>query len=80
MKLISFIIPCYGSENTITPVINEIDEVVSKNKNYNYEIIAVNDKYPDNVLTVLKTIAEENKKVKVISLAKNMNRPGALMF
>jgi len=79
MKLISFIIPCYGSENTITPVINEIDEVVSKNKNYNYEIIAVNDKSPDNVLTVLKTIAEENKKVKVISLAKNMNRPGALM-
>ena len=36
MKLISFIIPCYGSENTITPVINEIDEVVSKNKNYNF--------------------------------------------
>lgn len=79
MKLISFVIPCYGSENTIKPVIEEIDETLKHNKNYDYEVIAVNDKSPDNVLEVLKGIAKENKKVKVISLAKNMNRPGALM-
>lgn len=79
MKLISFVIPCYGSENTIKPVIEEIDETLKHNKNYDYEVIAVNDKSPDNVLEVLKDIAKENKKVKVISLAKNMNRPGALM-
>lgn len=79
MKLISFVIPCYGSENTIKPVIEEIDETLKHNKNYDYEVIAVNDKSPDNILEVLKGIAKENKKVKVISLAKNMNRPGALM-
>lgn len=79
MKLISFVIPCYGSENTIKPVIEEINEILKHNKNYDYEVIAVNDKSPDNVLEVLKGIAKENKKVKVISLAKNMNRPGALM-
>lgn len=78
-KKLSFIIPCYGSEKTVKTVINEIDEVVSENKKYDYEIIAVNDKSPDNVWEVLKTVAKKNSKVKLINLAKNMNRPGALM-
>lgn len=78
-KKISFIIPCYGSEKTVGIVIKEIEEIVSKNPKYDYEVVAVNDKSPDNVWEVLKGIAKENKKVKIINLAKNMNRPGALM-
>ena len=77
-KKLSFIIPCYGSERTVEPVINEIIKVVSAS-DYDYEVVAVNDKSPDNVLEVLKNIANENEKIKVLSLAKNMNRPGALM-
>lgn len=78
-KKISFIIPCYGSEKTVEIVINEIDEVVKKEGRYDYEVIAVNDHSPDNVWDVLKKIADKNKNVKLINLAKNMNRPGALM-
>ncbi len=78
-KKISFIIPCYGSEKTVGIVIDEIDETVKQNPAYDYEVIAVNDHSPDNVWEVLKGIAEKNKKVKLINLAKNMNRPGALM-
>lgn len=77
-KKLSFIIPCYGSERTVEPVINEIIKVVSAS-DYDYEVVAVNDKSPDNVLEVLKNIANKNEKIKVLSLAKNMNRPGALM-
>ena len=77
-KKLSFIIPCYGSERTVEPVINEIIKVVSAS-DYDYEVVAVNDKSPDNVLEVLKNIANDNEKIKVLSLAKNMNRPGALM-
>ena len=38
-KKISFLIPCYGSEKTVGIVIKEIDETVSKNDKYDYEII-----------------------------------------
>lgn len=79
MKLLSFVIPCYGSEKTIEYVINEIDTVVKKNSNYDYEIVAVNDQSPDKVWDVLKKIATKNKHLKLINLAKNMNRPGAVM-
>lgn len=80
MKKISFIIPCYGSEKTVEIVIEEIQKKIAERKEeYDYEIIAVNDKSPDGVWGVLKRISKNNQKVKIISLAKNMNRPGALM-
>lgn len=78
-KKISFIIPCYGSEKTVEIVINEIKEVVEKDGRYSYEVIAVNDHSPDNVWDVLKQVANKNENVRLINLAKNMNRPGALM-
>ena len=79
MKKISFVIPCYGSENTIEAVIDEIRVIISKRREFDYEIMAVNDCSPDNVFGKLKTLARNDLKVKVINLAKNMNRPGAVM-
>ncbi len=79
MKKISFVIPCYGSENTIEPVIKEIEEYVTKRSEYDYEIICINDTSPDNVLSVLKSIAATNKKLKVVDLARNFGKHSAVM-
>lgn len=79
-ELLSFVIPCYRSEHTIQMVIDEIVSVAEQKKDrYDYEIIAVNDCSPDLVLDVLKSIAAENKKVKVVSLAMNRGKHAALM-
>lgn len=77
--LLSFIIPCYGSENTIEYVISEIIDVVSLRKDFDFEIITVNDSSPDDVLNTLKRIAKGNHKFKVIDLAKNFGKHSALM-
>ena len=79
MSKLSFVIPCYGSEQTVANVINEIQEKVKEKEEYDYEIIAVNDSSPDNVLEVLKQIANNNKKVKVIDLAKNRGKHSAVL-
>ena len=79
MKRISFVIPCYGSEKTVGAVIDEIKETVAAMPSYDYEVVAVNDCSPDNVWTVLLNIARDDRKVKLINFAKNMNRPGAVM-
>lgn len=79
MEVISFVIPCYGSEKTIVKVIDEISRVVEQNREYGYEVIAVNDSSPDNVLKVLKESAKQDRRVKILNLSKNMNRPGAVM-
>lgn len=79
MQKISFAIPCYGSENTIKKVIDEIIETISKKSEYDYEIICVNDCSPDNVWEVLKKLAEENHRIKLINLAKNRGKQSAQM-
>lgn len=79
-ELLSFIIPCYRSQKTVSFVIDEIITTIKEREDkYDYEIIAVNDHSPDKVWEVLFEIAKENKKIKLIDLAKNMNKPSALM-
>ena len=79
MKLLSFVIPCYRSENTIEKVFDEIISVVSEKEEYDYEIIAVNDCSPDKVYNVLQKRAFDNQKIKVINFAKNMGKHSAVM-
>ena len=79
MTLLSFVIPCYRSEKTIKKVIDEIINTVTQKKDYDYEIITVNDYSPDNVYEVLEEIAKDNKKVKVVNFAKNMGKHSAVM-
>lgn len=76
---ISFVIPCYGSEKTITNVIIEIQAKMSERSDCDYEVIAVNDCSFDNVLTVLKNLAEKERRIKVIDLAQNGGKHAAIM-
>ncbi len=79
MTLLSFVIPCYRSEQTIAGVVEEIISTVQTRPGYDYEIIAVNDCSPDGVLHVLKSLAAENPRLKVISFARNMGKDAALL-
>lgn len=78
MKL-SFVIPCYGSENTIAKVIEEIEQTMGQRPEYQYEIITINDCSPDNVFNILKMLAYKKPSLKVIDLAQNMGKHSAIM-
>ncbi len=77
--LLSFVIPCYRSERTIEKVIAEIVDIVKQRPEYDYEIICINDFSPDGVYNILKRLAGENKRIKVINLAKNMGKHAAVL-
>ena len=78
-EIISVVIPCYRSEQTIAGVIERVEKTIKEDGRFDYEIICVNDYSPDNTLTVLRSVASENCKVKVISLSRNFGQHGALM-
>lgn len=78
-NLISFVIPCYRSEDTIEKVIKEIAETVGERPEYDYEAICVNDGSPDHVSEVLHRLAAGNPKVKVVDLARNRGKHTALL-
>ncbi|MDO4188916.1 MAG: glycosyltransferase family 2 protein [Lachnospiraceae bacterium] len=79
MRIISFVIPCYRSYNTISDVVAEIDRTMSAHENDDYEIILVNDCSPDNTIDVLKNLAENNSHVMAIDMAKNFGQHAALL-
>ena len=78
MKL-SFVIPCYRSENTIETVVNEIRDTVATRPGIDYEIVLVNDCSPDGVWNVIKRLATADSNIKGICLAKNFGQHSALM-
>ena len=78
-ELISFVIPCYHSEGSVGLVIDEIRQVVAQRPHFAYQIIAVNDCSPDNLLSVIRREAEKDPAVIAIDLAKNGGRHNALI-
>ena len=80
-KKISFVIPCYRSENTLGSVIKEIDETMQKLLNYTYEVVLVNDGSPDNTWDTICDIAKKDSfgRILGINFAKNFGQHSAIM-
>lgn len=77
-KKLSFVIPCYYSEKTISLVVEDILRAFPE-KDYNYEIILINDGSEDNTYAVLHSLAENNPRITAVNLAKNFGQDAALM-
>lgn len=78
MKL-SFVIPCYRSAATIGEVLGEIKSVMAQRPDLDWEIVAINDCSPDNVLDILASEARKAPRLKVIDCAINRGKHAALM-
>ncbi len=75
---ISVVIPCYGSQNTIESVVNEVKSTLSQ-RPVEYEIILVNDCSPDNVWERIELLSQADSHIKGICFAKNFGQHSALM-
>ena len=79
MQMISFVIPCYRSLQTLPGVIQEIKDTMKTLKKYEYEIVLVNDSSPDDTFSVITGLCRENDNITGINLAKNFGQHAALM-
>ncbi len=77
-KKVSFIIPCYRSEQTLPGVVAEINDTM-ENCAYDYEIILVNDCSPDGTLATIRSLCAGQKNIRGISFARNFGQHAALM-
>ncbi len=79
MIKVSFVIPCYCSEQTLPHVVAEIEEKMRTMKEYEYNIILVNDCSPDNTMGVIRGLCAGNPKIRGIGFAQNFGQHSALM-
>ena len=75
--MISVITPVFNEENTLEELYKRLD-VSFRKVNQEFEIIFIDNGSEDNSLNKIKTIAENNKNVKYISLTKNVGHQGGI--
>ncbi len=78
-KKISVTIPCYRAEDTIGKLVDGITEEMKKHRDYNYEIILVNDCSPDDTFKVISDLARKDEHIIAYDLSKNFGESSALM-
>ena len=69
-KLISVVVPMYYEEKVVGECYRRLSEVMN-NVKYNYELIFVNDGSKDRTLKMLKELAKEDNRIKIIDFARN---------
>ena len=79
-KLVSFVIPCYRSRDTIGGVVEEIGAAMEKLAQvYDYEVILVNDCSPDDTFSQIRKLCRQDERITGVNLAKNFGQHAALM-
>lgn len=77
LPVLSFVIPCYYSELTLRMVIEEIQETMGND--YDYEVILINDGSKDSTLQVIKKLCDSNNNIKGINFTRNFGQHSAIM-
>ena len=78
MKLVSIVVPFYNEEPMAPHFFSKLFEVLNGLKQYQFEIVAVNDGSKDNTLNILKDIQQEHKEIRIVNLSRNFGHEPAV--
>jgi len=78
MDKVSIIIPMYNEEEVVKICYNRVKNVLEAIKEYDYEIICVDDGSVDNTLKLLEDISKTDSKVKIVSFSRNFGHQPAV--
>ncbi|MGE3063360.1 MAG: glycosyltransferase [bacterium] len=73
---VSVIVPLFNEEGNVSKLYDELTASLSMQEQ-KYELIFVNDGSKDNTAQLIKNIAENDKRVKVLNLARNFGQSAA---
>lgn len=76
---LSFVIPCYRSERTVLPVLDEIEQEMARLGRDDFEVLCVVDGSPDEVFSVLARAADKRPYLRVVELGRNFGQTNARM-
>ena len=78
MKKVSIIVPMYNEEEAAPLFFEHIEKVINENKNYEFEIVAVNDGSKDNTLSILLEKQKTLPHLVVVDLSRNWGHESAV--
>ena len=78
MKKVSLVIPMYYEEKVVEECYKRVKKCLEELKNYEHEIIFINDGSKDKTLELLEKIADKDENIKVISFSRNFGHQAAV--
>lgn len=77
-QLLTALIPAYNEEACIYELYNRLTNVLKELKNYDYEILIINDGSKDNTLSILEELHAKDKHIEYVNLARNYGKETAM--
>lgn len=75
---ISLIVPCYNEEDVLPYFYQAFCDLAKNLKEYDLEVIFVNDGSKDKTLDIVKGFEKEDSRVKYISFSRNFGKEAAI--
>ncbi len=79
MKKISVIVPCYNEEESLPSFYKEMQNVMEKMKENDFEIMFINDGSKDKTIEILRDFANNDSRVRFISFSRNFGKEAAIL-
>ncbi len=79
MKKISVIVPAYNEEESLPFLYERLTAVVNKIKDYEFEILIINDGSKDKTLDIIKDLRSKDIRFGYINLSRNFGKEIAMM-
>ena len=77
-KLITVLVPVFNEEKNVIFFYEKIKKIIKVEKNYQFEILFLNNCSTDNTFRNIKKISKFDRKVKLISYSKNFGRNNSI--
>ena len=79
MKKISIIIPAYNEEESLPMLRDRIEKLMDSMKNYEFEILFVNDGSKDRTIEIIKKRREEDTRFNYVDFSRNFGKEIAMI-
>lgn len=70
-RVVSIVIPCYNEEEVILETYRRLSELAASESSYEFEFVFVDDGSKDRTLELLRGIATQDRRIKVIVFSRN---------
>ena len=79
MKKITILVPAYNEEESLPFLYERVSKIMNNLKNYDFELLFVNDGSKDNTLKIIKEFREKDNRVCYVNFARNFGKEIAMI-
>ena len=74
MKKITILVPAYNEEEALPFLYERVSKIMDEMKNYEFELLFVNDGSKDNTLNEIKELRKKDKRISYIDFSRNFGK------